>query len=191
MQAYATAKRLPIARLQAFGLSTITYNNRPAVRIPYRGQDGRDDGPVRFRLALEKGPEGDQRFAWKRGSKLSLYGLDRLAEARTRKYVAIVEGESDCHTCWCWNLPAVGLPGAASWQDAWSQHFADIDTIYVVIEPDAGGAAVLERLSSAAIRDRVRLVRISGHKDVNALHLANPDHFPARWRGRSRRPSRG
>lgn len=181
LEAYAAAKGLPIAKLKTFGLSDFTYGRGPAVRIPYRGVDGRDDGPVRFRVALDKGPDGDQRFQWKKGSKLSLYGLDHLADARALKAIVMVEGESDCQTLWCKGIPAIGLPGAASYKEEWSPHLAGIETIYIVIEPDAGGDAVLKWLAKASIRDRVRLVRLTGHKDVSQLHLADPDRFMTRW----------
>ncbi len=181
LAAYAAAKRLPIGQLRTYGLTDIILNKTPAIRIPYRGPDGRETGPVRFRVALHKGLDGDQRFTWKRGSKLSLYGLDRLADARAHKYVVLPEGESDTHTCWHHGIPALGLPGAASYKETWAPHFAGIDTIYVPIEPDAGGAAVLKWLAAASIRDRVRLVTLGDVKDISALHLADPDQVLTRW----------
>ena len=180
LAAYATAKRLPIERLRTFGLSDITYSQFPAVRIPYRGVAGQEQA-IRIRLALQKGPDGDQRFVWRRGSRMSLYGLDRLREARSAKYIVMVEGESDCHTLWCTGIPAIGLPGAALYEDAWATHFEGLDTIYIPIEPDRGGEAVLKWLERASIRDRVRLVRLADHKDISDLHVADPDQFMERW----------
>jgi hypothetical protein len=58
---YATRKKLSVLRLQQFGVTEITYNGRPAIRIPYRSPDGQEVA-VRFRVALEKGSEGDGRF---------------------------------------------------------------------------------------------------------------------------------
>src|SRR6266487_2916084 len=64
LAAYAEAKRLPIDFLKSLGLSDVTYLNAPAIRIPYFGLDG-TEGPVRFRLALNKGDDGlDARFRW-------------------------------------------------------------------------------------------------------------------------------
>ena len=45
------------------GLSDVSYQSRPALRIPYLGADGAE-AAVRFRIALE----GD-RFRWKSGGK--------------------------------------------------------------------------------------------------------------------------
>ncbi len=177
LAAYAAAKRLPLEQLRTFGLSEITYQQRPAVRMPYRDVDGREHA-VRFRLSLEA---PHQRFAWKSGSKLGLYGLDRLAEARAVKQAALVEGESDAQTLWCRGLPALGLPGAGTYKDNWATHFDGLETIYVVIEPDDGGANLLKTLAHSRLRDRVRLVRFDGYKDVSAVHVADPEAFPQRW----------
>jgi len=173
---YAEAKRIPVEFLRGLSLTDIHYLDRPAVRTPYRAPDG-EEGPVRFRLALDKGEAGgDRRFAWKKGSKPTLYGLERLDAIRRENAVLIVEGESDCHTCWHHGIEALGLPGANNWkEDRDAGHLDGIDTIYVIIEPDQGGEAVKAWLAKSHIRDRVRLVTLGEHKDVSALHLASPD----------------
>jgi hypothetical protein len=178
---YAEAKRLPLDRLRAFGLSDVYYSGTPAVRIPYRDGAGLDVC-VRFRIRLAKAPEGDDRFRWKSGSKPRLYGLDRLDAARERGYVALVEGESDCHTLWCHDEPAVGVAGATLWRD--DRDAPDLDgipTVYLVHEPDRGGDALLRRVAASPLRERVRLVRLDPHKDASALYLDDPDRFAKRW----------
>jgi hypothetical protein len=163
-------------------VTDITYDHAPAIRIPYRDSGGQERA-VRIRRALQKDSNGqDLRFVWHRGSRPTLYGLDRLADARAQQFVVLTEGESDCHTCWHYGIPAVGLPGATSYKEAWAAHFAEITTIHIIIEPDQGGAAVLAWLAHAAIRDRVRLIRLPGVKDVSDLHVADPDQFVAKWR---------
>lgn len=92
---YAEARKLPIRSLERLGLSDARYAGKRAVRTPYLQADG-TEGAVRFRLALEKNPEGDDRFHWRKGSKLSLYGLWRLEHVRDEGYAFLVEGESDC-----------------------------------------------------------------------------------------------
>ncbi|MBM3270856.1 MAG: hypothetical protein FJZ01_24760, partial [Candidatus Sericytochromatia bacterium] len=178
LAAYAGAKRLPIEFLRERGLTEITYQGAPAIRIPYTSPDG-GLVAVRFRIGLESG--GD-RFRWRQGSALALYGLDRLELARRAGYVVIVEGESDCHSLWCHEIPAVGLPGANGWrEDRDAEHLAGIETIYVVIEPDRGGQTVMAWLRQSSIRDRVRLVTLGDWKDPSALHVADPDQFQERW----------
>jgi hypothetical protein len=130
---------------------------------------------VRFRVVLA----GDDRFRWKKGSKSRLYGLNRLGRARELGYVVLVEGESDVHTLWHHGYPALGLPGANLWsEERDAPLFAGIDVIYVLIEPDAGGEAVLGWLRSSSIRERVRLVRLPGANDVSELHLRSPEQAP-------------
>jgi len=176
---YATAKRLPLDILQAFGLTDCTRSGKPAVRIPYFDSDG-NESAVRYRVAMT----GD-RFKWKSGAKTCLYGLNRLEEARAAGSVVIVEGESDCHTLWHYGVPAVGLPGAGNWNEARdAQHLDGVGCVYVICEPDAGGDAVKRWLSASSIRERVLLMNLqaaTGFKDPSALHLDEPERFAERW----------
>src|SRR5687768_1428246 len=94
--AYAQSKRLPENFLRELGLSESRYKRAPAVRIPYRHANG-SEAAVRFRTALHKSEHGDNRFCWKGGSKVLLYGLWHL---RSEESVVLGEGESDCHTLW-------------------------------------------------------------------------------------------
>jgi hypothetical protein len=178
---YAEAKRLDSERLRSFGLADAPYFNPPAVRIAYRDEAG-TEAAVRFRLCLDKSPDGDERFKWRNGSKLCLYGLDRLPLARDRGHVVLVEGESDCHTLWTQNEPAVGVPGANNWNETRdAPMLADIPRIYLVVEPDQGGDALVTKLSTSALADRVYLVSLDPHKDPSALHCADPEQFRECW----------
>ena len=172
---YAAAKGLPAEFLQTHGVSEVTYDGATAVRMPYLDANGRCLA-VRFRIALE----GD-RFRWKSGTGPCLYGLNRLAAARSAGHVVLVEGESDCHTFWFHDIPAVGLPGAANWREERDAQYLDgIESIYIIIEPDAGGEAVKKWLSCSTIRSRAKLVSLPA-KDPSALHLEGPAEFKMRW----------
>jgi hypothetical protein len=175
LEQYAAAKGLPINFLKTCGLSEFSYDRKPAVRIPYLGAGG-EQLAVRFRIALN----GD-RFRWKLGTKPCLYGLNRLPEAKNAGEVALVEGESDCHTFWFHGVPALGIPGAANWREERdARHLDGIETIYVVVEPDRGGDTVREWLSRSTIRHRARLVSLPA-KDPSALHLEGSTDFKRRW----------
>jgi hypothetical protein len=174
---YAKAKKLPLAFLRSLGLSGITYLGSPAVRMPYLADDG-TEAAVRFRLTLT----GDDRFRWKTGAKPCLYGLWRIQTAHQAGYLIIVEGESDCHTLWYHDIPAVGLPGASSWrEDRDAPYLDDISTIYVIQEPDKGGEAVRKWLSASRLCTRTRLLTLQDYKDPSALYLADPEQFRERW----------
>jgi hypothetical protein len=175
---YAIAKRLPVEFLRSLGLAEISYVKEPAVRIPYLTEDGVEDA-VRFRVSLN----GGDKFRWKAGTKArgKLYGLSRLVRARELGYTLLVEGESDAQTAWLHERPAVALPGAAMWAEPVNARQLDgLDAIYVLIEPDKGGEAMLNWLRGSAIRERVRLVRLDAVKDLSELHLADETRFGER-----------
>ncbi len=178
LEQYARAKHLPVAFLKQIGLKDGGYKSAPEIHIPYYGIDGREV-TVRYRAALE----GRDRFKWKKGSKTDLYGLDRLADARKEKRIVIVEGESDCHTLWYHDHPALGLPGAATFKPEWVARFEGIDVIHVIIEADTGGSALLAALAKLpqSFRNRLWLVRLKDVKDPSALHLDSGDNFTRRF----------
>jgi len=171
---YAEAKQLPIEFLKSLGLQDKPYLGNPAIRIPYLVSGGAT-ASVRFRIALD----AEDRFRWKQGDKPRLYGLSRL---ETKAMVTLVEGESDCHTLWHHGINAVGIPGATNWrEDRDAPHLADCERIYVVIEPDRGGDAVLDWIEDSSIRDRVWLVSLGEYKDASNLHVDDPGRFKERW----------
>jgi hypothetical protein len=176
LEAYAKAKGLPVGFLRSLGL-TNTYLDQPTVKIPYFDADGAE-AIARFRVALD----GQDKFRWRKGSKPMLYGLNRIGEARKFNAITIVEGESDCHTLWHAGFPAVGLPGAGTWNEQRDAAIFDgVGTIYLIIEPDNGGDAVCKWLTKSKIRDRAKLVRLEGCKDASELYLNDPSRFAQRW----------
>ncbi|MBI3966265.1 MAG: hypothetical protein HY329_11585 [Chloroflexi bacterium] len=178
---YAAAKSLSAEFLVSLGLSNIHYQGVPAVRIPFRNPDG-TDACIRFRLRLEKGDHGDDRFRWKAGAKLCLYGLDRLGDARQAGSIVLVEGESDAQALWYHGIPAVGVPGADNWKEERdARHLGSIATIYVVREPDKGGEALAKHVGKSTIRDRVRFIDLGGFKDPSGLYLSDPPRFKEKW----------
>jgi hypothetical protein len=189
LQAYAEAKHLPADFLGRVGLSDITYSGSPAVRIPYFDRDGNETA-VRIRLALQKHPDRDDRFRWRKGSKPTLYGLWRLPRITNAGYVVLVEGESDCHTLWHHRIEALGIPGASSWKDEWTGHLEGIPKIYAIVEPDEGGATLWERLAASPMREKLHRVDLDGAKDPSELHLQDPAQFKENLRAAFKRARR-
>jgi len=175
---YAEAKKLPEEFLRGVGLSDKKHNGEPAVRIPYPTEDG-DEAAVRYRTSLG----GADRFRWRSGDKPCLYGLPLLAKAREAGYVVLVEGESDCHTLWHHDIPALGVPGANNWKNEWVGHLDGIEKLYLVVEPDEAGHALRDKLASeaAGINDRLYLVEPENAKDASELHLRDPERFGERF----------
>jgi hypothetical protein len=179
LEQYAEAKKLPIDFLRSLGLADFNYLGSPAIRIPYLDESG-VPGAMRFRTAMRRSGDADNRFRWKIGAKPKLYGLWR---PKRTDYVVLCEGESDCHTLWYHEFSALGIPGAANWkEDRDAAHFEGIEKIYVVIEPDKGGAAVQNWLANSKIRDRAYLLKLGAFKDPSELHLGDSTRFSARFK---------
>ena len=139
-----------VGRVSAVGLSEFKLDGTPALRISYFDATGAE-AAVRFRVSLES----KNRFRWRNGLRTFLYGLNRLADARTGGYVILVEGESDCHALWWHNLPALGLPGNPNWnEERDASLLVEIPVIYVVIEPGQSGDGMLRWLSRSLIAPR-------------------------------------
>lgn len=180
---FAAAKKLPADFLRSLGVSDYIDSRfkAPVLRMPYRDQGGGEPA-VRLRVNLTKSPDGtDQRFLWKKGSKPCLYGLDRLGLAREQGFAVGVEGESCAQTLWHHNIPAFGIPGATNWKELRDAPcLKGIDRIYMIVEPDKGGEAVLGWLGRSSIRDRAWIIELP--EDVSALHLDDPERFEEHFR---------
>jgi biotin operon repressor len=177
LREYSEVKKLPEGFLRGLGLRDVTYLQKPALRIPYPGEEGQE-AAVRFRVSLDDA----EKFKWRSGDKPVPYGLRLLEVTHRAGYVVLVEGESDCHTLWFYEIPALGIPGASNWRDGWATYLDGIEKIYAVIEPDQGGDTLREKLTGCeAIRERLYLLELGEHKDPSALHLADPDRFRERF----------
>jgi len=177
LEGYSEEKKLPIDFLRGLGLRDVTYLDKPAVRIPYPDEEGQEVA-VRFRISID----GPEKFRWRSTDKPVPYGLKLLGEARKAGFMVLVEGESDSHTLWYHEIPALGIPGASNWRDGWAACLDGIEKVFAVIEPDQGGESLREKLTGCkAIRERLHLVELEDHKDPSAVHLADPDEFEKRF----------
>jgi hypothetical protein len=168
---YAESKGLPEEFLKSLGITDQKYQKKMALRIPYLDSEGREIA-ARYRISMN----GNDKFRWRKGDKLCLYGLWRIEDCWD--YVLIVEGESDCQTCWYHGIPAIGLPGANNWNEARdAPHLNHFSAIYVVREPDKGGEAVENWLQKSSIKNRVFILNLEGHKDPSSLYLADRERF--------------
>jgi hypothetical protein len=163
LAALAAAKKIPLEFLTRLGCSDAPG---PSVRIPYHDADG-NVVAVRYRMAL-----AGARFRWRKGDHVVPYGLERLGDARAAGWLLLGEGESDCWTAWSRGLPALGIPGKATWQPAWASDVADIPEIYLWQEPDAED--LVERVARDLPDVRV-IVAPPGIKDVSVAHVRGDD----------------
>ncbi|MFC2032480.1 hypothetical protein ACFLUS_03845 [Chloroflexota bacterium] len=158
----AKAKCIPADYLKGLGVSDFKYNGQPAIKILYYGEDGTEIA-IRFRLAMT----GENRFKWCKGGHALPYGLNRLAMIRKAGWVLIVEGESDCWTCWLHGIPAIGAPGKGIWPVSWGEYLKGL-AVFIWQEPDATDF-VLRLLKSAP---DLRYIRApDGTKDISEAHV--------------------
>jgi len=162
----AGAKRLPVDFLKSLGIGDLKYNGQAAVRIPYYGENGQELA-VRFRLALS----GDSRFKWRKGDRAMPYGLNRQDTIKKAGWVLIVEGESDCWTCWLHGIPALGAPGKGIWPPSWGEYLKGLK-VYIWQEPDAEDFT-LRLLASAPDLQYIRAP--DGIKDISEAHIQGRD----------------
>lgn len=113
------------------------------VTLPVRDGDGALCGLLRY------APNPDARDGRKllaaKGSRRELFPAP---ESLTADTLAIVEGEGDVVTGWSLGLPAVAVPGTASWRPEWGHRFAGR---HVVVIPDCDDPG--RRLAESVARD--------------------------------------
>ncbi len=164
----AEAKRLPVDFLKSLGVCDCKYMGQPAVKIAYYGEDGTERA-VRFRLCLTAA-EG-ARFKWRKGDHALPYSLNRLAMIRKAGWVVIVEGESDCWTCWLHGIPALGAPGKGIWPVSWGEYLKGLE-VYVWQEPDAEDFTLRVLATAPDLR---YIPAPDGIKDISEAHIQGYD----------------
>src|SRR5215204_5743756 len=70
LKEYSDIKKLPEDFLRGLGLRDVTYQEKPAVRIPYPDEQGQE-AAVRFRVSMD----GTEKFRWRSGNQPHPYGL--------------------------------------------------------------------------------------------------------------------
>ncbi|MDQ3864052.1 MAG: hypothetical protein M3317_11250 [Actinomycetota bacterium] len=176
LENYAAYVSLPVGFLKELGLTQITYDHAPAVRMPYLDRSGEEVLLTRYRVTLTAKPK----VKTKRGDKHRLYGLWKLKEARDAGYVWAVEGESDTQTLWYHGEPALGIPGANGWKAEWASDLAGIDRIYFVVEDAAGETCWRKLAATPELQERLYRVELEGVKDVSELHKQDAEGFKER-----------
>ena len=156
------------------------WTGEPAIIMPYR----REDGTLfrsRWRLRLEKGSRGNERFAWGKGAEGTIpYGLSNLAVCREKGFAIWAEGETDTACLLQHDFPALGVPGASSYKPEWAEYTRGLRN-YVIQEPDQGGRTIVAT-TAKSIPDLQVITLPDGYKDVCDYALALRVEFPRRFR---------
>ena len=79
------------------------------------------------------------------GNGARLFNVDNLHGATD---VVICEGEMDSIVVEQMGYPAVGVPGANTWQNNWDNYVSGLDHIYICFDNDAAGQTGADKLAS-------------------------------------------
>lgn len=123
-------------------------------------------GSVRFRAVSE----GDGPKYWSpAGTGTYLFNAPTVVENNGSR-MAVAEGEIDCMTLYQCGIPAVGFPGAASWQSHHRHLFEGFESVTIPVDNDDKGAGqeFAEKVASAVPQPRVVMMP-PGH-DVNSYY---------------------
>ena len=172
LASFAQAKGFTAGTLTQFGVRT----GRGGIYIPYYDAHGNEYVRSRVRDSADDGAG----FRWTAGdAELIPYGLHRPVPY-TKGFVWIVEGESDCWALWSHDIPALGIPGAASLKPLHAAHLEGVKTVAVVQEPGEAGERfphrVAQKLYDDGFAGTVYAVVLPA-KDPRALLLENPATF--------------
>ena len=172
----ARAKQLNSVKLHQWG---VREEPDGKLAIHYLTRDG-EVSAVQFRNALT----GDNRFKWRSGDTVILYGLWRISEWGTTDTLYLTEGTTDCWSMWSADLPALGIPSASTWKPEWWNELHGFQRIVLIPDTDSAGAKLVEKLSHTVpmeLSSRVYVLRLpSDVKDVNELwkrENADPERF--------------
>jgi len=172
----ARAKQLNSVKLHQWG---VREEPDGKLAIHYLTRDG-EVSAVQFRNALT----GDNRFKWRSGDTVILYGLWRISEWGTTGTLYLCEGTTDCWSMWSADLPALGIPSASTWKPEWWNELHGFQRIVLIPDTDSAGAKLVEKLSHTVpmeLSSRVYVLRLpDGVKDVNELwkrENAEPERF--------------
>src|SRR5215470_6828101 len=170
--AYAEFCAVPVEYFKEFELA----NSERGVEMPYKDEAG-NVVAIRIRHALEPGKKRDGRFSWRKGDKPILYGLWRLT--KERKWLVIVEGESDTHVLAYNDIAALGVPGAGNFRKEFATALLPFSELVLIQEPGNAGVAFIESikaaLKEAKYQGTVRAVSLP-EKDPRALWLTCKDN---------------
>lgn len=177
LQDYSNEKKLPMDYLkQSWKLDDF----RDGIKLPYFDLAGNTKA-TRYRKI-------NKQFTWAKGSKVCIYGLEKMDQIRKQGFVVLVEGESDTQTLFFHSVPVLGIPGASTFQEQWVAVLKGLK-VFIHHEGDAGADTFIKKVCSALhkhdFEDEVYKIscRAVGVKDPNELHTKANDNkiFDAKW----------
>lgn len=142
--------------------------------IPYLAVSGVVQ--LRFRCLQDHDckTEGCPKYLYETGAHPRLYNAPVVLQKTP--VIAICEGEIDAlsvhHLA---GVPAVGVPGVASWEPFWNRLFTGYDTILVIADGDEPGMDFARSIVEGSSRRRIapldnaRIVKMPDKEDANSF----------------------
>ena len=127
---------MPLEHLKSLGWYDTYYFGVPAIAIPYTAG-------LRYRVAIT----AKDRFRWRKGGRLSLFGTEQIQEIRNAGRVLLVEGETDVAAARLMGVPCLGVPGASTWKSDWALVLEGLD-VYAWQEPDVAGEEFVAKIGA-------------------------------------------
>ena len=114
-------------------------------------------------------PNTNPKYLSRVGAKSHMYNVNAFNE--TSDYIAICEGEMDAimASTIC-GIPAVGVPGAQTWQASYRRAFQDYRKVFILADGDTAGQELAKKIAQAI--DVAIVVSMPEGKDVNDIVMA-------------------
>lgn len=141
---------------------------RGRLTIPYL----RARGPVvsiRYRCITDHDHKGHGKYMTAPGDRPRLYNTQALQQ--DHRSIAICEGELDAITATLCGIPAVGVPGANSWQRYFREPFLGYRNVFILADGDEPGRVFAH--SVAAALPNAKIIPMPLGEDVNSFALQN------------------
>ena len=111
-------------------------------------------------------PNTNPKYLSRVGSKTHMYNVNAFNERS--EFIAVCEGEMDAivASSIC-GIPAVGVPGAQTWQASYRRAFQDYRKVFILADGDAAGQELAKKIVQAI--DVAVVVTMPEGKDVNDI----------------------
>lgn len=107
----------------------------------------------------------ETKYLYLPGEKPRLYNT--VAAIDHEDEISITEGELDAVAASAFGIPAVGAPGATTWQPHWSEIFYGYETVYALTDGDKAGLKFGTELAKKL--GNVRVIPMDEGEDVNSM----------------------
>jgi len=123
---------------------------------------------IRFRCIENHEHAGHGKYMTLPGDRPRLYNT--LALLKPSPTIAITEGEIDAITAQVCGIPAVGVPGATSWQPWFAEPFFGYRTVFVLTDGDKPGLEFGHKVATSL--PNAKIIPMPDGEDVNSLVLS-------------------